>query len=119
MAGRIGAGPSAEPGVALLAPATSSMPWPRNTTLHSAAEEKPAHARGFQRTAALDARQAALAGASMSLWVIHVIPAIAACPVRRKSGHSAKARVMSTHTSARTARSEIFRFFLSVALARV
>src|SRR6516225_1927505 len=40
----------------------------RNTTLHSAAEEKPAHARGFRRTAALDYRQAALAGASMSLW---------------------------------------------------
>jgi len=67
VAGKIGATPSAEPGVAVLAPATSSTPWPRNTTLHSAAEEKPAHARGFQRTAALDARQAALAGASMSL----------------------------------------------------
>jgi len=26
-------------------------------------------------------------------WVIHVIPAIAACPVRPKSGHSADARV--------------------------
>src|SRR5262249_36617720 len=65
MAGRIGARPSAEPGVALLAPATSSTPWPRNTTLHSAAEEKPTHARGLQRTAALDARQAALADASM------------------------------------------------------
>src|SRR5262245_17010024 len=68
MPGRIGVRPSAEPGVALLAPATSSTPWPRNTTLHSAAKEKPAHARGFQRTAALDARQAALASASMSLW---------------------------------------------------
>jgi hypothetical protein len=68
MAGRIGARPSAEPGVALLALATSSTPWPGNTILHAAAEEKPAHARGTQRTAALDARQAALAGASMSLW---------------------------------------------------
>jgi hypothetical protein len=28
--------------VALLALATSSTPWPRNTTLHAAAEEKPA-----------------------------------------------------------------------------
>ena len=26
-------------------------------------------------------------------WVIHVIPAIPACPVRPKSGHSANARV--------------------------
>src|SRR5262245_17499113 len=26
-------------------------------------------------------------------WVIHVIPAIAACPVHAKSGHSANARV--------------------------
>jgi len=27
------------------------------------------------------------------LWVIHVIPAIPACPVHPKSGHSANARV--------------------------
>src|SRR5260370_42492866 len=45
MAGRIGARPSADPGVALLALATSSTPWPRNTTLRAPAEEKPAHAR--------------------------------------------------------------------------
>ncbi len=29
----------------------------------------------------------------MTLWVIHVISAIPACPVRPKSGHSAIARV--------------------------
>jgi hypothetical protein len=29
----------------------------------------------------------------MTLWVIHVIPAIPACPVRPESGHSANARV--------------------------
>src|SRR5262249_11446159 len=31
--------------------------------------------------------------AKCRVWVIHVIPAIAACPVRPKSGHSANARV--------------------------
>ena len=31
--------------------------------------------------------------AYVGLRVIHVIPAIPACPVRPKSGHSAKARV--------------------------
>jgi hypothetical protein len=32
-------------------------------------------------------------GPPVTLWVIHVIPAIPACPVRPKSGHSAIARV--------------------------
>src|SRR5262249_4832256 len=40
--------------------------------------------------------RAAKAELLCQLWVIHVSPAIKACPVRPKSGHSAKARVMST-----------------------
>src|SRR5215813_3873901 len=42
------------------------------------------------------------------VWVIHVIPAIAACPVRPKSRHSANARVCEP--SARTARSDLSGF---------
>src|SRR5262249_25571285 len=51
------------------------------------------------------------------LWVIHVIPAIAACPVRPKSGHSAKARVYEYERAHRSFSD--LPVFPSVALARV
>src|SRR5262249_58390745 len=75
MAGRIGARPSAEPGVALLAPATSSTPWPRNRTLHSAAEEKPALPGASSELQLLTPAKRPLLARPCRFGVIHVIPA--------------------------------------------